>query len=154
MADKSLSVEITGLDELIEAFKRSPQVSQKEMNKAIKKSIIKLLGTAKKKTPVDLGFLRGPGMQTSFSNLQGVLENKAPYAIYVHEGTKPHFPPLEAIAPWAERHNIPPFLVARAIAQKGTKAQPFFADAVKEEKGYVDRAFRTALENITNSLAR
>lgn len=41
----------------------------------------------------------------------------------VEGGTRPHWPPWGAgteLAAWAERKGIPPFLVARAIAQRGT----------------------------------
>lgn len=55
-----------------------------------------------------------------------------PYAIFVHGDpaepgarTRPHWPPMAAIAPWAARHGIPAFLVARAIARKGTRMVPF-----------------------------
>jgi hypothetical protein len=49
-----------------------------------------------------------------------------PYVGWVLSGTPPHWPPMAAVAGWAQRHGIPPFLVARAISKKGTKANPFF----------------------------
>lgn len=61
----------------------------------------------------------------------------APYAAFVHEGTKPHWPPMEAIRRWVELVLNPPenevdrvtFLVARKIARFGTKPVPFLKDA-------------------------
>lgn len=47
------------------------------------------------------------------------------YATYVHEGTRPHWPPIDAIAPWALSKGIPPFLVARQISRVGTMPNPF-----------------------------
>ena len=59
------------------------------------------------------------------------------YAMYVHgyppnppDRSKPHMPPIAAITPWATRHNIPPFLVARAIAKRGTTLVPFMTKGI------------------------
>lgn len=59
------------------------------------------------------------------------------YAPYVHEGTRPHWPPIAAITPWARKKGIPPYLVARSIARKGTKAQPFLRDAADSTEGRI-----------------
>lgn len=148
----SLSVEIEGLNELLEVAKKFPAEAAKEINDAIKKSILSLLGSARRFAPVDQGFLRGGGMQTRFSTLKGTLENTSPYAMFVHEGTKPHWPPLDAIEPWAKRHGIPAFLVARKIATKGTEAKPFFNQAIDEEQKTMDNLFEKALNNLVNKL--
>ena len=58
--------------------------------------------------------------------------SKAKYSKFVHDGTRPHWPPPQAIAGWARRHGIPAFLVGRAISQHGTKANPFLRDAYEE----------------------
>lgn len=150
----SLTVKIEGLDELTKAFLKAPEVVKAQANKAIKKAIFLLLGEARKNAPVDRGFLRGAGMNTFFSDFKGTLENTAPYARWVHDGTWPHFPPLEAIAPWANAHNIPPFLVARSIAKKGTKARPFFAEAIASKEKEVSGIFKAALETITKMIAQ
>lgn len=47
------------------------------------------------------------------------------YATYVHEGTRPHWPPIAAITPWALMKGIPPGALAASIARKGTRANPF-----------------------------
>jgi hypothetical protein len=48
------------------------------------------------------------------------------YAIFVEKDTRPHWPPIAAITPWANRHGIEPFLVARAISKHGTKGIHMF----------------------------
>lgn len=58
-----------------------------------------------------------------------------PYALYLEQGTSPHWPPIEAVTPWAERHGIEPFLVAKSISEKGTPAKPFFKPACDAAKG-------------------
>jgi hypothetical protein len=148
-----VKVKIHGLKEMQSAFKRSPKIVADEINSAIKKSILSILARAVPKMPVDTNFLRSRNV-TIFSKLMGKLENRAPYAIFVHEGTKPHFPPLHAIERWANRHGIPPFLVARAIARKGTKGKPFYDIAVKESQTLINHIFSRALDNITIKLAK
>lgn len=57
-------------------------------------------------------------------------EAQSDHAAYIEFGTAPHFPPVEALRDWSSRHGIDePFLVARAISQKGTTAKPFMKPA-------------------------
>ena len=88
----------------------------------------------RKEAPKDLGEMRRshtaivdsaaiPGWGRM--EVQAVGKRGAPYPIFVHEGTRPHFPPVEAIRGWAERHGIDPWVLARSIAKKGTKANPW-----------------------------
>lgn len=149
----NLRVEITGIKELQAAFLQSPTIATTEINTAIKKSILLMKTAATKYAPVDLGFLRNSGMVSEFSNMKGVLKNTAPYAIYVHDGTLPHWPNITAITPWAERHGIVPFVLARSIADKGTKANPFFKKAIDESNTQVQNSFTVALANIVNKLS-
>lgn len=153
-----LEIKIEGLDEMKRRFLQAPKIVGDALNTGIKKAIFILLGEARKRTPVDRGFLRNAAMNTIFSNLKGTLENTAPYAWYVHgDGTKdrttPHFPPLSAVAPWAARHGIPAFLVAKSIARKGTPFRPFFAEAIASQEVTVSSIFREALNTITSHLA-
>lgn len=80
------------------------------------------------------------------------------YGLYVHEGTKPHGIPKSEIQPggslyrWAKKKGIDPYLVARAIARKGTKAQPWLAQTMdKSEKAVID-LFEDALNKAVNAL--
>lgn len=147
-----MKIEIEGLDEIREAFKRSPTIVRKHANVAIQKSVLKLLANARPETPVDQGFLRGAAMVVSFQDLLGILENKAPYASFVHEGTQPHGVSIAAITPWALRHGIPPFLVARSIKRKGTKAKPFFANSIDKSDTDINGFFSAALDGIASDL--
>lgn len=63
----------------------------------------------------------------------------APHAIYVHEGTRPHWPPVKPIRSWVRKKLSPPtdeidqvtFLVRRKISIHGTRPKPFLAVAVR-----------------------
>lgn len=57
------------------------------------------------------------------------------YAIYVHEGTRPHWPPRAPIAAWLGAKGGDPrqaFLVQRAISRRGTPPRPFLLQAMRE----------------------
>lgn len=82
-----IEIRIEGWDKIAEGFKKSPQLFVKVFDRAVKKSIYVLLGTTRERTPIDKGFLRGAGMETTFETLTGRINNSAPYAEYVHEGT-------------------------------------------------------------------
>lgn len=54
------------------------------------------------------------------------------YAPYVEMGTRPHWPPLDAIREWCNVRGIPEsaaFPIARAIAQRGLPERPFLYPA-------------------------
>lgn len=148
----NFTVEINGLSELRAAFKKAPAKFVKIFDGSIKKAVYILEKKAKELAPRDRGFLYGgEAMKTSFSALSGKLENTAKYAVFVHEGTKPHFPPLKAIKGWADRHGIPAFMVTRSIAKKGTKAVLFFTEAGEQSKEEIDSIFEKALLEFNQS---
>lgn len=81
-------------------------------------------------------------------SLETVIAPKVGYGVYVEKGTRPHFPPIAAITPWAKRKGISPFLVARSIARKGTKAKPFMAPAAQEAPKMVATEVEGAIKNV------
>lgn len=85
-----------------------------------------------------------------------------PYSIYRHEGTKPHFPPVEAIKSWVIKKGLVggkatqrslsrtkkgltqldeagriAYLIARKIAKSGTTGLPFLKMALEQNKSYI-----------------
>ncbi len=88
----TIKVEIKGLDELAKAFVAGSKALEPAMNRFIKKATLQILGASRvaitDTNAVDTGFLRHQGMQTTFGNLKGRIRNTAPYAIFVHEGTR------------------------------------------------------------------
>lgn len=60
------------------------------------------------------------------------VSNNAEHAIYHEKGTRPHFPPVWAITPWAEAHGWEPYALAVHISKVGTRAYPFMEPALTE----------------------
>lgn len=93
---------------------------------------------AKINAPVDTGRLRAsitPEVRVSGpTTVQGIVGSNVMYAPFVELGTKPHFPPVGALAVWARRHGTTAFLVARAISRRGTKAVKYLERAITENR--------------------
>ena len=129
-----MTVKITGLNELVTAFRKSPEIVKGETKTAIAKTILTLLRYArinfsyfpdpKNPNTPRTGFLMGSGMQQTFGELTGKLENVAPYGIYVHDGTSKMQPP-----------------------------RPFFELAISEGQSEIDGFFDEALQNVVRKLA-
>jgi hypothetical protein len=150
-----IKVTIKNFDKFTKAFNRFPQVTAKHLDKAIKLSILEIQRSTTPLVPVSEGRLRS-SIFTDFEILKGILGFNADYAVYVHEGTRPHWPPFgagTAINRWSRMHGINPFLVARAISLRGTKSQPFLKEGVDRSKSIIDQRFADALSGITQEIA-
>jgi len=98
--------------------------------------------------PFDTGLLRGHiGYEVDVQSVDewvarvGVEKsgNQDTYALYVHEGTRPHRAPFEAIKAWAERKSrggkdFQWFPIWLKIAREGTEPKPFVIDAIEATK--------------------
>lgn len=133
--------EITDVaNELLEQYKRGL-----EANKASGK----LISTAKASVQFD-----GRYFEVYFS-----LQD---YWKYLENGTKPHFPPIEAIEQWIRVKGLVPssrsgktpttkqlaFLIARGISKNGTKPRKILDNSVNQSDYILDKM----VEVITNQL--
>ena len=78
-------------------------------------------------------------------NVVAIVEANAEYASYVEWGTRPHFPPVDALKDWAAKFlgdEKLAFIVARAIAQRGTRPYNFMGQALLQNMP----VFRQAIE--------
>ena len=105
-----------------------------------------------KQAPHDTGNLQR-SIQFRYQPIQAIIEPVANYATYVHEGTKPHHPPVRAIQGWALKRGINPFALAKSMARKGTPPNKFVERTVENVGPKVSKYFETALEKIVNVLA-
>jgi len=88
------------------------------------------------------------------------------HAVYAHEGTRPHFPPVNKIAKWVRKKGIAgrwsvksrrrlgnkmkkydedrqvAMMIARKIASKGTKGVRFFKFALKKLMPQIEKEIR------------
>jgi HK97 gp10 family phage protein len=118
------------------------QVAQQEMGQAVFEVVELIADKARTRAPVNLGILRSsiftevkPGTGQTLVTGLVATGKQAPYARFVESGTKPHWAPIAPLKAWARRvlgDEQAAYAVQHAIAQRGTKAQPFFAPSVAE----------------------
>ena len=88
------------------------------------------------------------------------------YWKYVENGTKPHFPPVDAIKQWIKVKPVLPrplkdgklptenqlaYLIGRKISKVGTKPNPFLAPTISEF-GLVDKIYEEVDRVVTEAL--
>ena len=106
------------------------------------------------RTPVDTGRLRASvAVAIEDQGLTGIIGSNVQYAPHVEFGTRPHFPPPAALQPWAQRHGFPAgkkgaYLVARAIARRGTKPRMMFQRGLAAAQPFIDAEARRALDEM------
>lgn len=85
------------------------------------------------------------------------------YGIFLENGTKPHFPPIDKILEWVRIKPVLPrpmangklptdkqlaFLIARKISQVGTEGTHLF-DKIVDQKNYVERLSLAIAQELT-----
>lgn len=120
---------------------------------AVRDTALDVLAGSRRNAPVDTGRLRA-SLTTSIAPMgeavQGVVGSNVTYALAQEFGTRPHWPPVGALQPWASRHDMSAFLVARAISRRGLPARRYLGKAVEaaEPRFFrrLDRAMREIVE--------
>lgn len=147
-----LSVTIPDLGRIKRKLDQAPAQAGIELNRAIRISALYVASNAKKELGGEKGGWDTGRMANSitprFGLLRAEIAPRVNYAVYVHEGTGPHWAPISALAPWAKRHGIDPHAVQHAIARKGTKANPFMARAIEASQEGITKEFTAAFERI------
>lgn len=99
------------------------------------------------------------GIDTSFDGTSAFIgPTGAPsiYAPFVHDGTRPHWPPIAPLTYWAARVLGDPragYAVARAISRRGTKPQPFVEETVRDAYGRTIRLMSDAVRRTIREVA-
>jgi hypothetical protein len=159
-----VSLDIQGWRELDAAFARAPDIVREELLAAVTEADRLLEREVVDRMPTATGLSRA----SVFSREEalpggglGVVGTAEPHVVYVELGTRPHFPPVEALEDWVrvklavpERrvHGVA-FAIARKIAQRGTLGVGMFHRAFAANRGQVERFFAAALGRIAVRIA-
>lgn len=101
---------------------------------------------------VDSGRLRAsitPEVRGSGNVVMGVVGSNLTYAPHVEYGTGPHWPPIKALETWARRHGTSAYVVARAIARRGTYGKAFLQKAFYTSRDRIIARIQRAVKEIT-----
>lgn len=148
-----IKVQIKGMKELQEKLGRfGDKTYLKDLKRGMVISTGLVKNTARTIVPVDTGALRRSikdNVKYSLRGIEGIIEPMEKYGAAVEFGRKPGaFPPIGALDRWARKRGLNPFLVARAIARKGTKAQPFMKPAFEMTKAKITSIFNSIIKRL------
>ena len=159
------SWEVAGGEQLVAAWGQAPAMVQEKLEAFMHAATIYVESEIRERTPTSgHGTLRQSWTSevTSLSdNVIGVVGTPLSYAIPVELGTKPHFPPVDAIEDWVqvkfglsgpEARSVA-FAVARKIAKKGTKGAFMVKNAFEASKPELERQAQLAIAAIAEQLA-
>jgi hypothetical protein len=154
----SITVRLEGAKELQAGLRAAPQALASETRTAMEASLLLVEGTARTLADKDTGRMAGSithSIAGSGANLTGRTGPSVAYGIFREKGRKPgRMPPVEAVAGWARRHGMNPFLVARAIGRKGSKPRPFMEPAYRQNAGKIVQLFGRVGARVISTIAR
>lgn len=133
----AIVTKVEGYKELVATLTGLVGLPVQVMRPIIAKYALKLQGIARRTVKVDQGFTRASIITAFIGNqdLSADIGSAQKTAPWIEFGTRPHFPPPDALIPWVRRHGMPDsaaFAIARKIAQRGTPASPFLGPAFDE----------------------
>lgn len=144
-----IKAELKNAKQIEAALKRYPQASLSVFNTAIRKSVLTVQRETMKRAPVNKqsggGNLR-QSIKTSLYSLKGIVYAGAKYAIYVHEGTRPHTIRVKNKKVLANRRSGQFF--GREVKHPGTRKRPFLLEAVNSTRRTIDGYFTRAMIDI------
>lgn len=146
-----IKIKIEGLDEIMTAFEKAPNLMIDSMSKAIKKSLYDIQSEAIKEAPANKEIGQGARLRQSFfvrmyDKLSGTLYNRQPYALYVHEGTRPHEIRPKNKKVLANKRTGQVF--GKVVHHPGTQPNRFLERAVEKSKQRVQRNFDEVIKRV------
>ena len=143
------SFEIKGTKELATNMDKMSKEMVSALKDALEMAAALVERYSKEETPVDMGSLRA-SIIPSFKPFEAIIAPHKDYAIFVHEGTRPHFPPVDVIERWAARHGMAGagYQIARAISVRGTKGVPFMEKGLEKAKKEITQIFEGKIEGV------
>lgn len=142
----SLTIEVVGADKLAAGLSAAAgKTLPSETKRAMEASLLLVEGDARRGVKRDTGRLQNSithSISGGGGNLTGEVGPSVKYGLYVERGRRPGKPPpVSAVAAWARRHGVSPYLVARAIGRKGVKAAPFLLPAYRANTAKIHDLF-------------
>jgi len=150
-----VSLHIENGDLLEKIFRKAPTIAAKEYGHALEKVAIKVTSDAIKAAPVGK-YAGGGSLRQSIQyrphggNGFKVMVNSS-YGVFVDQGTRPH-----VIVPRRKKmlafQKDGRWIFAKRVNHPGTKAQPFFTNAVEGSESYANTQLKKAMDNIIDKL--
>lgn len=132
---------------------RAERAVRLELGRLVQGIALDVEAEAKRQAPVFQGHLRRSittgAVQVSGNTASIEVGPGVSYGRFVEYGRGPgKAPPLSAIAPWAARKGIPAFVLAKAIARRGTRARPYMRPGLEFARSRAPRHINRAVKGI------
>ena len=141
---------ISNYDQLATMFKLAPARMTREIGVAVERVLVKLENEAKKEAPVNKqsggGSLRQSIKHFMIGQAGGKVEVGAPYAIFVHEGTRPHT--IQVVNKKVLANKRTNQIFGKVVMHPGTKANPFLQRAVDSQQEFINNEFVKAVQRV------
>lgn len=151
---EGITIKIKDFDKIRAAFAKKPAKLVKELSSAVEKVLIRVNNSAMREAPVNKqsggGNLRQSikylmtGQASGRVEVSGAGGAPHPYAIFVHEGTRPHVIRVMTKKTLANKRMGQVF--GKVVRHPGTKANPFLQRAVDNESEFINQAFAEAVD--------
>ena len=147
----SFKIEIKGLNKLKTAVRQSPEMVKREMAGAIKISVNLIRPIMREEAPSKSGKL-SRNIQAISSGLSGSIGPNlriTPYALYIHEGTKPYVirPKTKKALYWkGALHPV------KKVNHPGIKANPFVERTAERMRVPIQKVFKNTINRIINNI--
>jgi hypothetical protein len=134
-------VEIKGDKEIARLLKRIPKEKEAEVKVEVGDIALKMQARARAylrtEPAMDTGNLANSILaELSPTAIEAEIGPVAKYGPYVEFGTRPHFPPMEALEAWARHHGFESaWPICKVIAERGLRARPYLGPAYEDFAG-------------------
>ena len=148
-----ISIKIEGIENLAAGAAAAPATLESEVKLALVAGSLLIEGSARGLAPKDTGRLAG-SITHNISGLTSRIGPSVAYGLYVEKGRgagKP--PPVGAVAGWAARKGINPYVLARAIGRRGTRPRPYMLTAFNSNVGRVTALFSKVAVKVVARMA-
>jgi hypothetical protein len=145
-------IKVENLEELRAAFKKAPEITAKELEKATKEAGKTVLATEKQEVPIKTGQLRR-SITMDYRPISVSIYPTVKYALPVHEGSKPHIilPVRKTVLAFKKGGKM---IFARRVNHPGNKPNKFVERTVSKSESPINAFFSKALDNIINFLTK
>lgn len=144
----AITIKLKNMEEIEAMFRKAPAKITDGVHKAIQNSIRMVHSKALREAPVNKQSGGGNLRQSIKSSMRGKAVGEvvvgAEYALYVHEGTRPH--EIRPVSKKALANRRTGQFFGRLVRHPGTKANPFLQRAVDLAKGDIDKEFDIVLK--------
>lgn len=149
-------LQIINGDKLAAAFRAAPGVAAKAFDAALERTVNFVQSEAFNNAPVGKGYKGGGNLRQSIrtkrlATAQYQVIVNASYGAAVDQGSRPHVivPKRKKVLAFQKEGR---WIVTKRVNHPGTKAQPFFTNAVKAAEPYANKQLSDAADEVFNSL--